>query len=200
MCTSAEPSAGRRTDGGSHLRNGAAVTLRALPYDDPLSQYLVEQVQQEYILRYGGRDAAVVEPGEFLPPHGAFLVAEVAGMPAGCGAWRALPQGPDGSRAEIKRVYVEPAFRRRGLAQLIVAALEAGAAHAGHRWVVLNSGREQPEALALYADRGYVPVPGYGVYACAPGAVFLGKELSVPTPQGVDGVGPEAGEERPWAS
>jgi GNAT superfamily N-acetyltransferase len=196
MCTSAD----RRT-GPDRLRDGAEVTLRALPYDDPLSQHLIEQVQQEYIRRYGGRDAAVVEPDEFLPPRGVFLVAEVDGVPAGCGAWRAMGEGSDGSRAEIKRVYVASDFRRRGLAQLIVAALEAGAARAGHRWVVLNSGREQPEALALYADRGYVPVPGYGVYACAPDAVFLGRELPAPARQSTDTGGPEtAGEERPWAS
>jgi GNAT superfamily N-acetyltransferase len=78
---------------------------------------------------------------------------------------------------EIKRVYVEPDFRRRGLAQGIVEALEDGAARAGHDSVVLNTGQEQPEALALYANLGYVPVSGYGIYACAPGAVFLGKSL-----------------------
>ena len=145
-------------------------------------------MQQEYVRRYGGRDAAAVEPAEFLPPHGLFLVAEVDGVPAGCGAWRALPSG----QAEIKRVYVAPEFRRRGIAQLVVAALEEGAAAAGHAEVVLNSGREQPEALALYADLGYGPVPGYGVYACAPGAVFLGKALTAP--------GAGTGEESSWAS
>ena len=167
MCTSAE-----RTATGT-LRNGAVATLRALPYEDPLAQQLVELVQQEYILRYGGRDAAAVDPAEFLPPVGVFLVAEVDGVPAGCGAWRTLPS----AEAEIKRVYVEPAFRRRGLAQLIVAALEESALRAGHGSVVLNTGQEQPEALALYAQLGYSPVPGYGIYACAPGAVFLGKQL-----------------------
>jgi predicted N-acetyltransferase YhbS len=79
--------------------------------------------------------------------------------------------------AEIKRVYVAPAFRRRGLAQLIVDVLERSAARAGHRSVVLNTGGRQPEALALYAQLGYGPVAGYGVYACAPDAVFLGKDL-----------------------
>ena len=155
------------------LRDGRRASLRRLPYEHPVAQYLVEQVQQEYIARYGGRDAAVVEPAEFLPPRGIFLVVEVDGVPAGCGAWRALPSGA----AEIKRVYVEPGFRRRGLAQLIVAELEEGAARAGHGSVVLNTGHEQPEALALYANLGYLPVDGYGIYACAPGAVFLGKEL-----------------------
>jgi GNAT superfamily N-acetyltransferase len=158
------------------LRNGSVASLRPLPYDDPLAQHLIEQVQQEYVRRYGGRDAAKVEPAEFLPPRGLFLVAEVDGVPAGCGAWRALPSG----QAEIKRVYVEPAFRRRGIAQLVVAALEVGAAAAGHAEVVLNTGREQPEALGLYAELGYRPVPGYGTYACAPGAVFLGKALTAP--------------------
>src|SRR5204863_1147940 len=50
--------------------------LRALPYDDPVAQYLVEQVQLEYVDRYGGRDGAVVDPAEFVPPRGLFLVAE----------------------------------------------------------------------------------------------------------------------------
>jgi GNAT superfamily N-acetyltransferase len=170
MSTSAERAGAVRS---VVLPSGAEATLRARPYDDPLSQYLIEQVQQEYMTRYGGRDAAVVDPAEFLPPAGVFLVAEVDGVPAACGAWRALPTG----EAEIKRMYVEPAFRRRGLAAAIVAALEDGAAEAGHRSVILNTGDQQPEAVALYERLGYSPVPGYGIYACAPGAIFLGKEL-----------------------
>ena len=160
----------------SAAERASAATLRALPYDDPVSQYLIEAVQQEYVQRYGGRDGAVVDPAEFLPPRGLFLVAEVDGVPAGCGAWRTHGEGV----AEIKRVYVEPAFRRRGLAQTIVAALERGAAAAGHRALVLNSGLRQPEALALYARLGYVTVPGYGIYAEAPEARFLGKDLVPP--------------------
>ncbi|SFE72758.1 GNAT family N-acetyltransferase [Blastococcus tunisiensis] len=184
MCTSVD--GGRQGQAGGVLRDGAVATLRALPYDDPLAQYLVEAVQQEYVRRYGGRDAAAVDPAEFVPPRGIFLVAEVDGVPAGCGAWRALPSG----EAEIKRVYVEPAFRRRGIARMVVAALEEGAAAAGHAQVVLNSGREQPEALTLYAELGYRPVPGYGTYACAPDAVFLGRSLP--------GTGEE--QEPSWAS
>jgi len=58
-----------------------------------------------------------------------------------------------------------------------MSELESSAERAGHRWVVLNTGDRQPEALALYGALGYVPVPGYGIYADAPGAVFLGKAL-----------------------
>lgn len=169
----------------------SAERLRALPYDHPVAQHLVERVQQEYVVRYGGRDAAVVDPAEFTPPAGLFLVAEVDGVPAGCGAWRVLPSGD----VEIKRVYVEPAFRRRGLAQRLMAALEDSAARAGHRSVVLNTGQQQPEAVALYTQLGYRAVPGYGVYACAPDAVFLGREL---TPR--DAGRSEGGEGISWAS
>jgi GNAT superfamily N-acetyltransferase len=182
------------------LRDGAVARLRALPYDDPVAQYLVEEVQQEYVARYGGRDEAVVEAAEFLPPRGLFLAAEMDGEPVGSGAWRALGSGV----AEIKRVYVAPGLRRRGLAQLIVAALERTAAQTGHRSVVLNSGGRQPEALGLYAQLGYGPVAGYGVYACAPDAVFLGKELSGVAPCTSDEGGPDEGspdgKERTWAS
>jgi len=168
------------------LRDGRVVRLAPAPYDDPVARELVARVQAEYTERYGGPDAAVVDPAEFLPPVGLFLVAEVDGVPAGCGAWRV--HGP--GIVEVKRMYVGPSFRRLGLAQVLLDALELTAARAGHRAVVLNSGYRQPEALALYDRAGYEPVPGYGVYADAPGAVFLGKELPLDA----------AEEESSWAS
>jgi GNAT superfamily N-acetyltransferase len=163
-----------RTSAEARLADGRPVALRAVPYDDPLARELVTRVQQEYVTRYGGPDEAVVDPAEFVPPAGLFLVAEVDGVPAGCGAWRVHELGV----AEVKRVYAAPEFRRQGLAQLLMAALEQSAAAAGSRAVVLNSGVRQPEALALYAALGYTSAPGYGVYADAPGAVFLGKQLA----------------------
>ncbi|SHG96820.1 GNAT family N-acetyltransferase [Geodermatophilus nigrescens] len=183
MSTSAEV-AGRSV----RLRDGRTAELRAVPYDDPLARDLVGRVQQEYVDRYGGPDEAAVDPAEFVPPAGLFLVAEVDGEPAGCGAWRRHGEGHAGTEAEVKRVYVVPAFRRLGLAQLVVTALEDSARAAGYRSVVLNSGDRQPEALGLYAAMGYRPVPGYGIYAGEAGAVFLGRQLTDP------------GEERPWAS
>ena len=156
------------------LRDGERVRLHRVSYTDPRAQELIGRVQQEYVQRYGGPDGAVVTPGEFEPPHGLFLVAEVDGVLAGCGAWRSLGNGS----AEVKRVYVEPVFRRRGLAQVLVDAIEADAARAGIRSLVLNTGPEQPEALSLYAALGYTPARPFGIYADEPRAVFLGKDLS----------------------
>jgi GNAT superfamily N-acetyltransferase len=183
MSTSADPV----------LPDGRPVPLRAVAYDDPVARTLVGRVQQEYVARYGGPDEAAVDPGEFTPPTGLFLVAEVGGVPAGCGAWRVHEPGV----VEVKRVYVEPAFRRRGLASVLMAALERTAAAAGHRAAVLNSGDRQPEALALYAGLGWLPGSGYGVYADAPGAVFLRKDLPIPDEEESAWTGPEAA---PWAS
>jgi ribosomal protein S18 acetylase RimI-like enzyme len=166
------------------LHGGGRARLRPLPYADPVAQELIGRVQQEYVQRYGGPDGAVVSPEEFEPPHGLFLVAEVDGVPVACGAWRSLGDG----RAEMKRVYVEPAFRRRGLAQVVVDAIEADAARAGIRSLVLNTGPEQPEAISLYAALDYAAVRPFGIYADEPRAVFLGKDL-VPS-----------SEESSWAS
>lgn len=183
MCTSAE----------HRLRDGEPVRLDAVPYGDPVAQELVGQVQQEYVVRYGGPDAALVGPAEFAPPTGLFLVARVGGVPAGCGGWREIEPGI----VEVKRVYVVPAHRRRGLAEAVMGALEETARRAGHRQVVLNTGPLQPEALGLYAALGYRPVPGFGVYACVADAVFLGKDLGASC-AGSDE--PTDGEERSWAS
>jgi GNAT superfamily N-acetyltransferase len=180
------------TSAESPLHEACPPVLRTVPYDDPVAEYLVEHVQLEYVQRYGGRDAAVVDPDEFRPPRGIFLVAEVDGVPAGCGAWRVHAPGT----VEIKRVYVEPEFRRRGLARVLVEELENAAARAGHGAVVLNSGARQPEALALYDRLGYRPIPGYGVYAQSREGRFLGKDLlSAPG----DGRG-DGKEGRPWES
>jgi predicted N-acetyltransferase YhbS len=103
--------------------------------------------------------------------------------------------------AELKRMYVEPAFRRRGLAALLLAELERTATAAGHRHLLLNSGDRQPEALALYARAGYTPVAGYGVYADSPGAVFLAKSLTRPPGEGLPPVPVDDREEDDaWAS
>jgi GNAT superfamily N-acetyltransferase len=86
-------------------------------------------------------------------------------------------------------MYVDPGFRRHGVGRRLLAALEATAARAGHREMLLNTGGRQPEALALYARAGYTAVPGYGVYARSPDAVFLGKVLGGESTQQQEEVG-----------
>ena len=148
------------------------ISVRA--YDDPDAVRLIADVQAEYVERYGGPDAAAVDPAEFAPPGGLFLLGLLDGVAVATGGWRRL----DATRAEIKRMYVAPGLRRQGLARRMLAELERRAADAGVTEMVLNTGPAQPEAIALYELTGYRPVPGFGHYACHPDALFFGKQLT----------------------
>jgi GNAT superfamily N-acetyltransferase len=153
------------------------VRIEVRTYDHPDAVALIADVQQEYVVRYGEVDRTPVDPAEFAPPLGLFLVAYVDGVPAACGGWRAHD-----ADVELKRMYVRDAFRGRGLARAVLAELERTAAAAGHTRLILETGSKQPEAIALYTSAGYTPVPRFGYYADAPEAVHLGKELETACP------------------
>jgi GNAT superfamily N-acetyltransferase len=151
--------------------SGAEITVARL--DDPVVKDLIELIQGEYVLRYGGPDDAPMDAAEFAPPRGLFLLATVEGAPAGCGGWRSLGDG----RAEVKRMFTIAAYRGRGVARALLAELERTAAAAGIQRLVLETGTAQPEAMALYESSGYDPVDGFGHYAGAPRARAFGKRL-----------------------
>lgn len=154
------------------------IRQRALGHPDV--EALVAEVQAEYTLRYGGPDETPLDPAMFDAPGGAFFVGYVDGLPVAMGGWRSrhdvTPFGRS-SVAEVKRMYVVPASRRRGLARLVLDHLEAAAREAGAEVMVLETGIEQPEALALYADAGYTPVGAFGHYAWSPRSRHLGRLL-----------------------
>lgn len=150
-------------------------------YGHPDALLLIEEVQAEYVERYGGRDQTPLDPLMFEHPAGSFFVGYLDGRPVASGAWRAtsvLALG--GSRAvEIKRMYVAPAGRGRGLARAMLAHLERTAAEAGADLVVLETGLRQPEAMALYESSGYVPVPGFGHYRDSQLSRCYGKRVAI---------------------
>ncbi len=113
-----------------------------------------------------GRDGAgdigqAREAWMFEPPDGVFLVSRSKGRAVGCGGICRF----DEARAELKRMYVVPAERGRGLGRGLLEALEAEALRLGYTGIVLETGGLQPESLGLYASAGYQPIPCYGVYA-----------------------------------
>lgn len=144
----------------------AGLRIERLPITHPDAWTLVEQVQEEYVQRYGGRDEAPVEAGDFEDPVGAFYVGYLDDTPVVSGAWRRSghPALGASATAEVKRMYVVPAFQRRGLARRMLAHLEQTAREAGYDGLVLETGVMQPEALALYASSGYEQIEGFGHY------------------------------------
>lgn len=154
--------------------------LRPLPLDHPDALVLVAELQAFYAERYGDGDATPTEPAQFAPPAGFFVIGYADGAPAACGGWRAREGGEPGLRdgdAEIKRMYVRGGHRGRGYARQLLAHLERAARDAGRRRVVLETGTRQPEAIALYAGSGYVPVEKFGTYRDEPESRCYGKQL-----------------------
>jgi GNAT superfamily N-acetyltransferase len=161
-----------------------SVEIRRARYDDPDAVQLNDLVQLEYAQRYGDGDLTHMDAAHFDPPQGLYLlVYDGDGTPVASGGWRAQDASPEGfsdGDAEIKRMFVVPEARGRGLARRTLAELESSAAAAGRTRMVLETGLKQPEAIALYESCGYEPVPKFGYYRHDELSVCLGKDLAAP--------------------
>jgi putative acetyltransferase len=132
------------------------------PFDSPDVQALVRAQQEELRGRDGAGDIGPTrEAWMFEPPDGVFLVSRSEGHAVGCGGICRF----DETRAELKRMYVVPAARGRGLGRGLLEGLEAEARRLGYAGIVLETGELQPESLGLYASAGYERIPCYGVYS-----------------------------------
>jgi GNAT superfamily N-acetyltransferase len=156
----------------------------ALGYQHPDVRKLCDEVQQIYVERYGDPDETPVDEADFDPPTGLFLVVYEDDRAVACGGWRVADHVEPGllaGDAELKRMYVRPEARGRGLARAVLAELERRALAAGQRRMILETGTRQPEAIALYRSAGYLDIPGFGFYKGSPLSVCLAKELRQPT-------------------
>jgi len=105
--------------------------------------------------------------------RGSFVVAREAGRAVGCGAIRLL----DPTTAEVKRMYVEPEDRGKGVGSAVLASLEAAARQLGAQRVVLETGVHQEAAISLYRRTGFTPVDCWGEYASSPTSICFEKHL-----------------------
>jgi ribosomal protein S18 acetylase RimI-like enzyme len=99
--------------------------------------------------------------GEYAPPRGALLLAEVDGAIAGCVALRPLDTSDYPGAAEMKRLYVRKAFRGFGLGRQLAEAVLDAARQAGHACVLLDTLSDMEAARALYEDLGFEPIEPY---------------------------------------
>jgi GNAT superfamily N-acetyltransferase len=143
-------------------RPASGFAVLSLPMRDPRVRPLLDELAVEYSTRYGelfGSGGAAEElnrypAGEFAAPHGALLILQENGETVAGGAFRRY----DARTAEFKRIWTHSAHRRRGLARVVLAELEAEAARRGYREVYLTTGPRQPEARNLYLATGYTPL------------------------------------------
>lgn len=112
-------------------------------------------------------------PGAYAPPAGRLYLCRAGARDAACGALRSV----DGTTAEMKRLYVRPSFRGRGLGRLLAQTLIADAAQAGYRRIVLDTLPSMSEAHALYRALGFREIAAY-TFNPVPGTRFLGLSLA----------------------
>jgi GNAT superfamily N-acetyltransferase len=108
-------------------------------------------------------------PADFAPPAGTFLVGYLDGEPVCAGGIKRL----DDEAAEIKRMYVVPSARRRGVARALLGALEDAARERGYSVVRLDTGPLQQHAVALYRSAGYLDI---GNFNANPVATYWGEK------------------------
>ncbi|MFD9500396.1 GNAT family N-acetyltransferase [Streptomyces sp. NPDC060035] len=158
------------------------MNIQPRPYDHPDAVKLNDQVQLEYAERYGDEgDITPLDATMFDPPRGLYLLAyDDQGTPVATGGWRSQKRNAEGysdGDAEIKRMFVIPEGRGHGLARRILAALEADARAAGRSRMVLETGDQQPEAIALYTSSGYAPCAKFGHYRTYASSICMAKPL-----------------------
>lgn len=151
--------------------------LRIVPVAFAEAAQLVAELDADLTVRYGGEGDPVHAPAEeFDGPGGQMLLASLDGELIGCVGLRRL----DAHTAELKRMYVRPHARGRGIARALLAACERQATAMGYQQLWLETGTKQPEAVGLYLTSGYEPVAPFGQYAGGELAIHLGRALVVP--------------------
>jgi GNAT superfamily N-acetyltransferase len=138
------------------------VTLQSA---DPLGEEamrLLREMRVEAVSRYNDViDTSAPPPiNDPLVPRSVFLIARLDNRTVGCAALRPI----DTETAEVRRMYVAPAVRRRGIARRLLAELERIAAGFGYCLLRLETGNRQPEAITLYESYGFRRIASYGCH------------------------------------
>jgi putative acetyltransferase len=160
----------------TQARGAGAIEIRSEQLTSEAANLLIAELNAELLQTYPepGATHFRLDPDEVGPGRGVFLVAYENDRPVACGAVRRIDQ----DAAELKRMYVVPSFRRRGISRFLLEGLEAEARRLGVKRVVLETGVRQQAALALYTSAGFRSIPPYGEYVTSPLSVCLAKDLA----------------------
>jgi GNAT superfamily N-acetyltransferase len=154
------------------MRDDSDVTFDRADAAQPPASELLEAMVSELEPLYGRIDvpqAPSATPADFAPPGGSFLIGYEDGEPVCVGGIKRLPDGA----CEIKRMYVVPQARGRGLARELLGALEGEARSLGYELARLDTGPRQPHAERMYRAAGYAEI---GNFNANPFASFWGEK------------------------
>ena len=148
------------------------MTIKRIDSSDTDFQDLVKLLDADLAIR-NGDDHAFYDQFNKIDMIKNCIVIYIDKIPAACGAFKKF----EDDTVEIKRMYTNPDFRKRGLASTIVKELETWAKELDYKKAVLESSLEQNEALSVYEKSGYVRIPNYGQYIGIDKSVCYEKTL-----------------------
>jgi putative acetyltransferase len=149
----------------------------AIARESPRQNDVVALVRQSDALMqslYPAESNHLVDIDQLAAPQVHFFVARENGRALGCGAFVLGEAG----QAEMKRVFVDPAARGKGVARIVMEVLEREAAQLGVTLMQLETGIKQPEAITLYRKFGYAERGPFGTYKSDPLSLFMEKRLA----------------------
>jgi putative acetyltransferase len=141
--------------------DGIAIARAYVATDE--ARALVEELEATLAADYPPEQRHGLAFEALFQPHVRLFVASLDGAPAGCGGVALFDDF-----AEVKRMYVRPAVRGRGVAQALLARIEAEARSAGAAVLRLETGIRQPAAIRLYERAGFVRCAAFGAYRALP--------------------------------
>jgi GNAT superfamily N-acetyltransferase len=159
------------------VNEGWVVTTE--PITSPVVERLFSALNAELSVRYteAGANHFTLDAHEVLAGRGAIFVLYEGGEPVGCSAIRRI----DVDTAELKRMYVVPEARGRGVAAKLLHVTIDEARKLAVRRMVLETGERQPEAIALAEKFGFARIERFGGYVDSPLSVCMGRDLDAST-------------------
>ena len=134
---------------------------------------LTRKLDAELHQRYGSGQSAY-DRHNVIATIDTAVVGYLDDQPVACGCFKAV----DRQTVEIKRMVVDRAHRRNGFALTVLQALEAWSAELGYRRAILETGKGQPEAIALYRKNGYRVIDNYGPYVGLENSICMHKAIA----------------------
>lgn len=152
--------------------NGKGLELRLVPAEDKRFRQLVRELDEDLIARFGDSARAYQQYNGLEHIVTACVVIK-NGQAVACGAFQELTE----DTAELKRIFVKPEFRGKGLGRQVVEALELQALWQGYLYTALSTGRGMKQAISLYRRLGYKDSEPWGPYVGDRACICLSKEI-----------------------
>jgi putative acetyltransferase len=149
------------------------ITITRERPDTADAQMLINELERHLAGLYPIQSRHGLSVARLLEERVAFFVLRYADDPAGCGGVQCFGK----EYAELKRMYVRPDYRRKGLGDQIVKHLEAYAQAQGIGIIRLETGIYQEAAIRLYERMGYQKIPPFGDYEDGPHNLFYEKAI-----------------------